>query len=100
MSTMEMYSHSIRDMEDTADQVKAMVLRAMVNDGTLSEEVADNWAGSHTVLYRKKGFFRTVCDKWWNTKAEPNTDHIIIVTLVPYVKLPSQESEASDAKPS
>ncbi len=100
MTIVAMYSHSIRDMEDTADQVKALVLRAMVSDGTLSEEVADNWAGTHTVIFRKKGFFRTVCDKWVNTKAEPNTDHIIIVKTVPYTKLPSQESEASDAEPS
>ncbi len=92
----EMYSSSLRDIEEAADQVKSCILHAMVADGTLSEELAEEWAATHAVLYRKKSFFRTLSNLWHKQKEVTNGHNIIIVKLVRYAKLPSEESEESD----
>ncbi len=100
MATTEMFYNSMREMEDRADQVKACVLHALVSDGTLPEETAEAWATTHTVLYRKRSFFRTLSSLWRKTKPGEGAHEIIIVAKVPYVALAEDkaaESEASDA---
>lgn len=94
----EMYYMDASDLEARADQVKAIVLSALAGDGTLSIDIAEEWAKSHTVVYRKKSFFRTVSNLWHKTD-EADGNFITIVRDVPCAVC-NVESEANDAKPS
>ena len=72
-----MYGFDLSTLEDHSDAVKAAVLKALVRDGLLSEEQADTWASSHTVLHRHKNIFRTVSNIW-EKNIESNGYYVII----------------------
>ena len=70
------------DLEFFADVVKARVLSALVAEGALNIDFAEEWASTHTVLKRKKGFFRTLTDKWTKQEEEASTSFCIVVKEV------------------
>ncbi len=63
---MNLYSYSNEQLEDHADQMKSLTVRGLVESGIIDEEVAEEWAESHTLIKRKKSFFRAVSDRFFN----------------------------------
>ena len=61
---MEIYSYSKEDLENTLDSAKVSVLIALVKEGLIKGEVAEEWSKIYTIILRKKGFFRTLTDLW------------------------------------
>jgi len=74
-----MFSITEEGLEDIADNIKVVVLKALVRDGIVDPEVADKWAEKHTVLHRNKSIFRTLTDKWGKEKTEDNKYYFIVV---------------------
>ena len=79
---MQLYSYTHESLEDVCDQTKYCILTALVNDGTLTSDVADEWARTHTIILRSKGFFRTVFNRWWKETTVPNAHCFLVVKLV------------------
>jgi len=61
---MDAYMLDDRGLEENADAVKALILGVMVNDGLLDVDTAEEWAKTHTVIVRRKTFFRTITNLW------------------------------------
>lgn len=79
---MTVYQHDQSELEDTSDVVKTAVLTALVRDGLLDPEVADDWSARHCVKISKKTIWRTLTDRWRN---EPESKGILF-TVVGYSK--------------
>lgn len=73
------------DLEEALDQAKAVVLISLVNEGILPLEVAEDWASTHTIVLKKKGFFRTLTDRWKRT--DDVQGHLMFVVSNPYLQL-------------
>jgi len=63
---MVVYSFSTSEIEEVADTAKVTVLKALVDEGLLDTTVAEEWAKTHTLMYRKKNIFRTLGTAWKN----------------------------------
>lgn len=81
MATLEYWDMDDRALEEYADHVKCVVLAALVLDGKLTHKDAEDWAGSHTVIRRKKSFFRTISDLFDKTE-ESERRYLIVVKSV------------------
>ena len=68
MSGISMYSLTKGEIENNMDKAKVVVLKALVNEGLMSKEEADEWCASHSVILIKKGIFRTITDRWFNSE--------------------------------
>lgn len=79
MSAINMYTLDKEQFEDSCDVVKACVMQALVREGLLDAEKADAWAASHTVIVRKKSFFRTVTDRFLKAESKENWDYYLVV---------------------
>lgn len=75
-----MFHMTKADLEDEMDFVKVVLLRALVAEGLLNKDCAEEWAKSHSLVLRKKGFFRTLTNLWGK---EPEFEHhYLVVRLV------------------
>ena len=81
----EVFTLDKGDMEEALDQAKAVVLISLVNEGVIKLEDAETWASTHTVILKKKGFFRTLTDRW--KKTEDVQGHLMFVVSNPYLQL-------------
>ncbi len=72
MSTLAMFQYTTSDIEENADILKTIILKALVSDDLLAPEIAEEWAVSHTLIIRKKSIFRTLSERW---KKEEQRDH-------------------------
>ena len=79
MSTLAMFQYTTADMEDTADVLKAILLKALVDDGLLTASIADDWAATHTLIIRKKNLFRTLTDRWLNVTEKEHAWYWMVV---------------------
>ena len=82
MSTMQTYTFTGEELEECLDVAKLTLLQALVRDGKMEQEAADQWAKDHTIVRRSKGFFRTLSDLFAKEKADPERDCILIVKRV------------------
>ena len=82
MSVSEQYLYSKENLETQADFVKRQVVGALVIEGLLEEEVADEWCENHTLIYKAKGFFRTLSDKWFKQQEDKDSMYWIVVKKV------------------
>ena len=78
MGTIDMISLTREELEEWNDQTKVVILGALVRDGLLTSDVADSWAKANTVIYRKKGIFRTLSDLW-NKESESRGLYALVV---------------------
>lgn len=76
MSTISTWTLTKSDMEENYDQVKALILRTLVEEGAIEESLADNWCAEHTVILTKKSIFKTITDRF--SKAEGSKDSYIL----------------------
>lgn len=67
------YVMSNADLENTADFVKTVILQALVRDGKLDKDEAEEWSKIHTLVRRRKGFFQTISDAWNKTEEGDNS---------------------------
>jgi len=74
---MQVFNFNKEELEETLDQVKAAVLLDLVYEGLLDFDTAERYATVKTVVLRKKGFFRTITDRW--KKTEPDNGYLIVV---------------------
>lgn len=78
---MLLYNMTKEDLENNADAVKALVLTSLAKECLLDEVVAEEWAETHTVILRKKGFFRTLTDRW-RKEVESESDVMLVVKQI------------------
>lgn len=70
------------DLEGNFDCIKAVVLKALAKEGVIEYEVAEEWSKTHTIIIRKKSFFRTVTNLWREEKEFDESSVILCVELV------------------
>ena len=68
------------ELEETADTIKVSILSHLVNDKLIEKAKADDWCKSHTIIFRKKSFFRTITNTWEKRKESSGGEYILIVT--------------------
>ena len=68
MGTLAMFQYTTSDIEENADILKTIILKALVGDGLIAPEIAEEWAVNHTLIIRKKSIFRTLTDRWKEEK--------------------------------
>ena len=78
MSKLSMYSVTNSDLEEFADNVKAMVCTALVKDKLLTPLSGEDWAKEHTIILRSKTIFHTISDLW---KKEKESDNFIMMIV-------------------
>ena len=83
MSSLEMFQYTTSDIEDMADVLKAILLKALVSDGLLIAELAEEWAVTHTLIIRKKSIFRTLTDRWLNVAEKEHAWYWLVVKAMP-----------------
>jgi hypothetical protein len=81
---MEFKSYNLQtdELESLMDTIKLVIIRSLVTEKVMKEEEADKWCEEHTVIIRKKSFFRTITDKWLREKKEKENDILIVVKKV------------------
>lgn len=79
MGNINYYQNTIEDLERAADTVKICILSALVKEGLLKKEQAEEWCENHTLIMRKRNIFRTLTDKFIKTK--PTIDGHIYITV-------------------
>lgn len=80
----EVFTLDKSGLEEALDQAKAVVLISMVNEGLISLEDAEIWAATHTIVLKKKGFFRTLTDRW--KKSDEVEGHLMFVVNNPHLR--------------
>ena len=86
----------VRAREIWADFAKAEVLISLVEEGLLDAEAAEEWAGTHTIIIRKKNFFRTITDRWRKAD-EAEGEYLLVVKRFDMPKEPEgKEDEPRD----
>ena len=78
MGTTKAWTYSRSNLEELVDDVKAIVIFALVNEELLDKEEANNWSKTHTLILRKKSFFQTVLEKITETDDEDNNKFIVV----------------------
>lgn len=82
MATFNYYQMTNEDLERNADYVKVVLLDALVKEGVLDKDQAEEWSESHTIVRRKKSIFRTLSDKWKKEKTEANSYYFLVVRKI------------------
>ena len=67
---MELYQLTKENLENTADEIKVVILSALVSGGYITLDAAEVWCENHTVILRKKRFFRTWSTRWRKEKED------------------------------
>jgi len=67
-------------MEDYLDQIKTLIVGALVSSGLVDSDAAEEWCKNHTVILREKNTFRSIFSKW--AKREPGAGHYVMVVKV------------------
>lgn len=79
---IEVLEFTKSQLEEHSDIVKIVVLESLVAEKMLTEKEADQWAKTHTILLRKKSFFRTITDLWSKEKEIDERECIFVVKKV------------------
>lgn len=82
MSSYNVYTLDREQLEEMADKIKLVVLNALVEEGRMTFEEADKWCKEHTIIQKKKTFFRTLSDLWTKTETVKDAYYWVIVKLV------------------
>lgn len=79
---MLVYRYTKEELEDFSDKVKASVLKALSEQAIVTQEQADEWCKSHTVVVRERNRFYSFLDKLKGKTEPANTFFIIVVKEV------------------
>ncbi len=72
------YDISKEELEDFADNAKAVAVHALIEEDLLTAEKGEEWCKSHTIIFRKKSFFRTISNKWFKTEDDEGLIPIVV----------------------
>jgi hypothetical protein len=75
---MHVFNFTKEDLEEALDQAKAAVLLDLVYEGIVDFDTAERYATVKTVVLRKKGFFKTITDRWKKTEADDGYVMVIV----------------------
>lgn len=89
MGTIETFQLTKDEMEDWLDTAKASITASLAREGFLDWEDVEEWSKTHTVILRKKNFFRSVSNVW-NKEEEVKGYYLLVV------KLPESVEEEDD----
>lgn len=78
---MEVYNLIKAQLEDHMDVTKEVVIGALVSEGVLDKDIAEEWSATHTIILRKKSFFRTLSNKW-NKEKKSDNDFLLCVKKI------------------
>ena len=78
---MIVYSLTDENMNNLADSLKVVLIKALVREKIITEEIAEKWCETHTLLKKKKSFFRTISGKWLNASEREDEYYFIVVKL-------------------
>lgn len=81
MSALSMTTWTERDIEENADIVKVAVVQALVNEGLIAEDRADEWAATHTIRLCKKSIWRTLSDRWRREGETSDSFYVVVKTV-------------------
>ena len=76
---MDIMSFTREQFEDALDGGKVVVLNALVSEGLIAEDVAEQWASCHTIRIRKKGLWRTLSERWTNAAPSSTGEYYVVV---------------------
>ena len=62
-------------------RVKTILVRCMVDEGAIDEQIADEWCENHSIMLIEKSFFRTITDRWRKDETEKDSYQIKVVRL-------------------
>lgn len=79
---MNLIGYSKEDMEADLDKAKVEVVETLVKEGLLSDLEGEKWCNTHTIIMRKKSFFRTISRAWRMAKPLSNNYYLIVVKKV------------------
>lgn len=78
---MQVYTYTEEQHADLADVIKTATVRGLVDSGLLDEDIADNWCAASTIIKIKKGFFRTLSDKWLKKESRKDLSYYKAMTM-------------------
>jgi len=79
---METFAMSKEDIESNVEAAKLIILGGLVHDSVMTQEAADKWAANHTIIFRKKPFFRRLINAVKNPDTNSNDYSFVLVKLV------------------
>ena len=69
--------------EELVESVKVAVLKSLIKQNLIEENIAEEWCENHTIIFKKKSFFKTISDKWLKEKElTENNTYLIVVKKV------------------
>jgi len=79
---IETYNLTPTELEDFIDVAKVNILNSLVWEGLIKSTLdAEEWCRTHTVVIRKKSFFRTLSDKWFKQKDDKGVALLVIKVI-------------------
>ena len=75
---MELLSLDKETFENNLDKAKTVVLASLVDEGIINKDDADKWCATHTIILKKKTFFRTISKIWGQTKDDDDYNMIAV----------------------
>jgi len=69
-------------LEDIIDTAKTQIIAALIKKKLLTVTEGEDWCENHTIILKKKSLFKTVSDKWFNTKEETENAVLLVVKKV------------------
>ena len=78
---MYTYTYSVDNLEDLIESIKVATLQALVVENLIKENVADEWCENHTLIFKKKGIFKTISDKWFKEIPMKNGDGEYLIAV-------------------
>jgi len=79
MGTIETYTYTKSELEESCDVAKTAIVQALVKEGMLDETEAEQWCKTHTIMIRNKPFFRTLTDRWRKHKEDTTKFYYTVV---------------------
>lgn len=79
MTAIETYTYTKAELEDNADVAKTAIVKALITEGFMKIDDAEEWCKTHTVIIKKKPFFRTITDLWIKKKEDDNRFYYTVV---------------------
>ena len=78
----EITGYGIEQLEQIADDIKVAIVDKLDKEKTFNENFdANEWCKTHTVLFRKKTFFKTISSLFKDTK-EIDGHYILVVKII------------------
>ena len=90
---MVTFTQTLEDLETTADVIKTTTLTSLVREGYLTFDEAEEYSKTHTVICRKKSFFRTLSNLWHKEKEEHSKYYYIMVQIPKEVEHEKDEDD-------